>query len=89
MLADRCDRRPTDIGRARSLPYARGVPDFADDPTTELERKARALSATALTETVTYLVLFYFWIIQPNVAGKAITGRSTGWCGSRSARWSS
>ena len=43
-------------------------------PTTELERKARALSWVALTETVTYLVLFYFWIVNPNVAGKAITG---------------
>jgi len=51
-----------------------GVPDFADDPTTELERKARALSWVALTETVTYLVLFYFWIVSPNAAGKAITG---------------
>ena len=56
---------------ARTL---RGVPDFADDPTTELERKARALSWVALTETVTHLVLFYFWIVNPNVAGKAITG---------------
>lgn len=52
------------------------MPDFADDDatTTELERKAKALSVVALTETVTYCVLFYFWIIQPNVAGKAITG---------------
>ena len=50
------------------------VPDYADETTTELERKARALSWTALTETCTYLILFYFWIIQPNVAGKAITG---------------
>ena len=55
----------------RTLP---GVPDFADEETTELERKARALSWVALTETVTYLVLFYFWIVDPNVAGKAITG---------------
>ena len=50
------------------------MPDFADDPTTELERKARALMWIALTESVTYCVLFYFWIVQPNVAGKAITG---------------
>ncbi len=55
----------------RTLP---GVPDFADEETTELERKARALSWVALTETITYLVLFYFWIVSPNVAGKAITG---------------
>ena len=58
-------------GTRRTLP---GVPDFADDPTTELERKARALSWIALTETITYLVLFYFWIVNPNVAGKAVTG---------------
>ena len=50
------------------------MPDFADDPSTELERKARALSWVALTETVTYCVLFYFWLISPNDAGKAITG---------------
>ena len=50
------------------------MPDFADDPTTELERKARALSWTALTESVTYCILFYFWIVDPNTAGKAITG---------------
>src|SRR6478752_7224607 len=52
----------------------RGVPDFADDPTTELERKARALSWVALTESITYVILFYFWIVNPNVAGRAITG---------------
>lgn len=52
------------------------MPDFADDdsPTTELERKAKALSVVAITETITYCVLFYFWLIQPNDAGKAITG---------------
>ena len=52
----------------------RAVPDFVDDPTTELERKARALSWTALTESITYCLLFYFWIISPNAAGKAIVG---------------
>ena len=55
-------------------PYAHRVPDFADDPTTELERKARALSWTAFAESVTYVILFTFWIIVPNTAGKAITG---------------
>ena len=50
------------------------VPDFADDTSTELERKARALSVTALTESVTYAILFYFWLINPNEAGTAITG---------------
>lgn len=68
---DHRDRVPRRRGSDRTL---RRVPDFADDPTTELERKARALAWTAVTETCTYLVLFYFWIIDPNVAGKAITG---------------
>jgi Domain of unknown function (DUF3817) len=74
MLTGRCDRgdRVPDI--VPPHPTLPGVPDFADEETTELERKARALSWVALTETVTYLVLFYFWIVNPNVAGKAITG---------------
>lgn len=50
------------------------MPDFADDTSTELQRKARALSITALSESVTYSILFYFWLVNPNVAGKAITG---------------
>jgi Domain of unknown function (DUF3817) len=50
------------------------VPDYADETTTELERKAHALAWIAAIETVTYSVLFYFWLVQPNVAGKAITG---------------
>lgn len=50
------------------------MPDYADETTTELERKARALFWVAGIETVTYSVLFYFWLIQPNVAGKAVTG---------------
>lgn len=63
------DRALAEVG-----PYAHRVPDFADDPTTELERKARALSWTAFAESVTYVILFTFWIIVPNTAGKAITG---------------
>jgi inner membrane protein involved in colicin E2 resistance len=54
--------------------YPARVPDFANDDSSELERKARALRFMALFESVTYVVLFYFWIIQPNDAGKAITG---------------
>ncbi len=50
------------------------MPDYADDPTTELERKARALAIIALAESVTYVILFTFWLIVPNAAGKAITG---------------
>lgn len=50
------------------------VPDFADETSTELERKAKALEVVALIEAATYCILFYFWIIQPSVSGKAITG---------------
>lgn len=48
--------------------------DFADDPTTELERKARALSVVALVETCSYLLLFYFWQIAKSGTGTAIVG---------------
>ena len=50
------------------------MPDFADDASSELERKAKALKFIALFETVTYCVLFYFWIVSPSVAGKALAG---------------
>ena len=50
------------------------MPDFADDVSSELERKARALKFMALFETVTYLLLFYFWVIAPNDALKAVVG---------------
>jgi hypothetical protein len=50
------------------------MPDFADDTSSELERKARALSVVALVETLTYVTLFYFWIISPNAAAKALVG---------------
>ena len=74
MLTGRCDTGDRVPRPGRTDRTLRDVPDFADDPTTELERKARALKWIALTETVTYCVLFYFWIIDPNVAGKAVTG---------------
>ena len=50
------------------------VPDFLEDPSSELERKSKALSVMALFESVTYCVLFYFWIVSPSVAGKALAG---------------
>lgn len=50
------------------------MPDFADDTSSELERKAKALKFIALFETVTYLLLFYFWVIAPNDALKAVIG---------------
>lgn len=36
--------------------------DFADDTSTELERKAAALKWVCLVETVSYLILFAFWV---------------------------
>jgi Domain of unknown function (DUF3817) len=50
------------------------VTDFADDTSTELERKARALSVVALVETCSYLLLFYFWQIAKSDTGTAIVG---------------
>jgi hypothetical protein len=50
------------------------VPDFLEDTSSELERKSKALSVMALSESVTYCVLFYFWIVAPSVAGKALAG---------------
>jgi hypothetical protein len=50
------------------------VPDFADDTSSELERKARALSVVALVETVSYLLLFYMWQIAKSDPGTAIVG---------------
>jgi hypothetical protein len=50
------------------------VPDFADDTSSELERKAKALRFVALFESVTYLLLAYFWLVVPNDALKAVVG---------------
>ena len=50
------------------------MPDFADDTSSELERQARALTVVALVETVSYVTLFWFWIVQPNDVVKAIVG---------------
>ena len=66
--------RPSSATGGRADRTLRAVPDFADDPTTELERKARALSVDRAHRDVTYCLLFYFWIIDPNDAGKAIVG---------------
>jgi hypothetical protein len=50
------------------------VPDFVDDTSSELERKSKALSVMALVETVSYLVLFYFWIVVPNDVVRKVVG---------------
>ncbi len=48
--------------------------DFAGDTTTELQRKARALSVVALIETCSYLLLFSMWQIAKSEVGTAIVG---------------
>lgn len=46
------------------------MPDFADSPTTELERKVATLKWGALIETVSYLILLAFWIGGSDVGTK-------------------
>ncbi len=48
--------------------------DFADDPVTEAERMAKALKIVALVETVSYLLLAYFWLIAQDDTGKKVVG---------------
>ena len=50
------------------------MPDFADDQSSELERKAKALAVMALVETVSYLVLFYFWVVAPDDVVRPVVG---------------
>jgi hypothetical protein len=50
------------------------VPDFADDTSSELERKSKALAVMALVETASYLALFYFWIVAPDDVARRIMG---------------
>lgn len=49
------------------------MPDFAGSSTTELDRKVAALKWVALTETVSYSVLFVFWV-SGNRLGTALLG---------------
>ncbi len=49
------------------------MPDFADSSTTELERKVVPLRWAALTETVTYCVLLFFWVTG-NRPGRLLMG---------------
>ena len=48
--------------------------DFADDAVTEAERMAGALKIVALVETVSYLLLAYFWLIAQSDTGTKIVG---------------
>ena len=53
------------------------MPDFADSTTTELERKIPPLRVVALTETVTYCVLAFFWL-SGNRPGRLLMGSAHG-----------
>lgn len=49
------------------------MPDFADSTTTELERKLVPLRWASLIETVTYCILFFFWVTG-NRPGRLLMG---------------
>ncbi len=51
--------------------------DFADSPTTELERRLGPLKAVSIVETLTYLSLLYFWL-SGNRAGTLLLGSMHG-----------
>ncbi|HEY3832065.1 MAG TPA: DUF3817 domain-containing protein [Acidimicrobiia bacterium] len=55
------------------------MPQYADDPRTELDRKAQQLRWTALVETVGYAGLFYCFVIWQNSAATKIFGFFHGW----------
>ena len=46
------------------------MPEFAGDLTTELERKVAWLRAMCLIETVSYLILFAFWVSGNDIGTK-------------------
>jgi integral membrane protein len=54
------------------------VVDFADDTSTELERKAEALKWVALVEGVSYFGLAAFWL-SGNKVGTVVFGSVHGW----------
>ncbi len=55
------------------------MPDFADDPSSELERKATQLKWVALVETAGYVVLFVCFAIVHNTPATKVTGFFHGW----------
>src|SRR6185312_7801090 len=55
------------------------MPQFADDPRTELDRKAEQLKWVALIETCGYGVLFFCFAIWQNVPATKVTGFFHGW----------
>jgi hypothetical protein len=53
--------------------------EYADDPRTELERKAEQLKWAACIETISYVLLFVFWAILHNLIGTKVMGFFHGW----------
>jgi integral membrane protein len=53
--------------------------EYADDPRSELDRKAEQLQWVAALETVSYVLLFLFWAILHNLVGTKIMGFFHGW----------
>lgn len=52
--------------------------DFAEDTSTELERKIKVLAFISLVETVSYALLFAFWV-SGNTVGTKLAGGLHGW----------
>jgi hypothetical protein len=53
--------------------------EYADDPRSELERKAQQLQWASVIETVSYVLLFFFWAIVHNAIGTKVMGFFHGW----------
>ena len=53
--------------------------EYADDPRSELDRKAEQLQWVAAIETVSYALLFLFWAILDNIVGTRLMGFFHGW----------
>jgi apolipoprotein N-acyltransferase len=53
--------------------------EYADDPRTELDRKAEQLKWVALVETISYVLLFLFWAVLHNMIGTKVMGFFHGW----------
>ncbi|MDQ1466554.1 MAG: hypothetical protein QOH10_969 [Actinomycetota bacterium] len=53
--------------------------EYADDPRSELDRKADQLKWVALLESISYVLLFLFWAVLHNVVGTKVMGFFHGW----------
>lgn len=50
------------------------MPDFADEPTSELERKVKALAWACIIETATFVLLQILWLGVHSVIGVQLLG---------------